>query len=225
MTGASAEVRVENFPSPGESALLVWNQNSQHFEVAPESPSKGECRAGLVVNPGESCSFGDSNLTFSVSADGQGCLMRPGYTSCVGEAYDWESTKVNDLVVTLVAHRNPDNSWTIEKASLGSPAGFAPLDQAAFDRLVVSKRVSSVDDSRYYTQFPSAGRFVEYAPGERLPGSYGYSNTGPNTGTLTQNYDDGDVCTAQFTFTSATTGTSRYSCNDGEQGGGTWRLE
>ena len=37
--GASAEVRVEDFPSPGESALLVWNQGSQHFEVVPESPS------------------------------------------------------------------------------------------------------------------------------------------------------------------------------------------
>ena len=223
--GASAEVRVEDFPSPGESVLLVWNEASQHFEVVPESPSKGECRAGLVVNPGESCSFGDSNLTFSVSADGRGCLMRPGYTSCVGGAYDWESTQVNDLVITLVAHRNPDNSWTIEKAGLESPAGFAPLDQAAFDRLVVGKRVVSVDDSRYYTAFPSAGRFVEYEPGERWPGSYRYGKTGPNTGTLTQNYDDGDVCTFQFTFTSATTGTSRYTCNDGGQGGGMWRLE
>ncbi len=37
--GASAEVRVEDFPSPGESALLAWNQNSQHFEVVPESPA------------------------------------------------------------------------------------------------------------------------------------------------------------------------------------------
>ncbi|MCE2484845.1 MAG: hypothetical protein J4F42_04995 [Desulfurellaceae bacterium] len=222
---AEAEVRVEDFPSPGESTLLVWNESSQHFEVVPESPSKGECRAGLVVSPGESCSFGDSNLTFSVSAGGQGCLMRPGYTSCVGEAYDWESTKVNDLVITLVAQRNPDNSWTIETAGLESPSGFAPADQAAFDRLVVGKRAVSVDDSRYYIEFSSAGRFVEYEPGERWPGSYRYSNTGPDTGTLTQNYDDGDVCTARFTFTSATTGTSRYSCNDGEQGGGNWRLE
>ncbi len=59
--GASAEVRVEDFPSPGESALLAWNQNTQHFEVVPESPSDEQCRAGLVVNPGESCSFGDSD--------------------------------------------------------------------------------------------------------------------------------------------------------------------
>ena len=35
--GAEAEVRVENFPSPGESTRLVWNESSQHFEVVPES--------------------------------------------------------------------------------------------------------------------------------------------------------------------------------------------
>ena len=223
--GASAEVRVEDFPSPGESALLVWNQNTQHFEVAPESSPDEQCRAGLIVKPGESCRLGDSDLTFSARADGQGCLTRPGYTSCVGEEYNWESTRVNDLVITLVARRNSDNSWTIERVGLGSPSGFAPADQAAFDRLVVGKLAVSVDDSQYYIEFSSAGRFVEYEPGERYSGSYRYSNTGPNTGTFTQNYDDGDVCTSQFTFTSPTTGSSRYTCDEGDQGGGGWRLE
>ena len=105
-----------------------------------------------------------------------------------------------------------------------TPSGFAPADQAAFDRLVVGKRVVSVDDSRYYTDFPSAGRFIEYEPGERWPGRYSYRRTGSNTCTVTQNYGGGDVCTTQFTFTSPTTGTSRYTCNDGERGGGNWRL-
>ena len=30
---ASAEVRVEDFPSPGETTLLVWNESTQHFEI------------------------------------------------------------------------------------------------------------------------------------------------------------------------------------------------
>ena len=39
--GASAEVRVEDFPSPGESTRLIWNESSQHFEVVPEgSPDR-----------------------------------------------------------------------------------------------------------------------------------------------------------------------------------------
>lgn len=141
--GASGECTIEDFPSTGESATFTWNQNTQHLELIPESPS-----------------------------------------------------------------------------------GLAPADQAAFDRLVVGKRVVSVDDARYYMDFPSAGRFrfVEYEPGERHPGSYRYRRTGSSTGTLTQNYDDGDVCTVQFTFTSSTTITARYTCDDGEQGGGNWRL-
>jgi len=138
--GARAEVRIEDFPSPGESTLLVWNEASQHFEVAPEPSS-----------------------------------------------------------------------------------GFAPADEAAFDRQVVGKR-SVGDDSRYYIEFPAAGRFVEYEPGARWPGSYRYSKTGPNTGTLTQNYDDGSVCTSQLTFTSSTTGRTTYTCDDGDRGGSNFRI-
>ena len=54
--GASAEVRVEDFPSPGESALLAWNQNTQHFEVMPESLGSPD----LIV---QSSSVSDSSLT------------------------------------------------------------------------------------------------------------------------------------------------------------------
>ena len=120
---ASAEVRVENFPSPGESTLLIWNQSSQHFEIVPEIPS-----------------------------------------------------------------------------------GFAPADQAAFDRLVVGKRMERDDGA--YGDFPSAGRILESG---RWPWSYRYSNTGPDTGTLTLNFDTGGVCISQLVFTSATTGTLTIS--------------
>lgn len=105
------------------------------------------------------------------------------------------------------------------------PSGLAPVDQAAFDRLVVGKRAVSVDDSRYYIEFPSAGRLVEYEPSARYPGSYRYSRTGPNMGTLTQYFDDGDVCTAHLIFTSSTTATLQYTCSSGERGGGDFRIE
>ena len=61
-------------------------------------------------------------------------------------------------------------------------AGFAPVDSAAFDRLVVGKRVVSVDDSRSYIEFPAAGQFVDVEPGVRYTGTYTYVNTGPDTG-------------------------------------------
>lgn len=33
LTGAQARVTVENFPSPGETTVLEWNQSTQHFEI------------------------------------------------------------------------------------------------------------------------------------------------------------------------------------------------
>ena len=33
LTGARARVTVENFPSPGETTVLEWNQSTQHFET------------------------------------------------------------------------------------------------------------------------------------------------------------------------------------------------
>ena len=265
--GAKAEVRVENFPSPGESTLLVWNQNSQHFEVAPEisgfAPADQAAFDRLVVGK-RLVNVNDSRYYFEFPSTGRFVDVQDGERE--EGSYRWRRTGPNtgtftqnydddtldDLIQdncgtsqltatmtftspTTASLRYVCNGEETDEAMLRleslsgggaeSPSGFAPADRAAFDRLVVGKRVVSVDDSRYYTEFPSAGRFVEYEPGERYPGGYSYSNTGPNTGTLTQNYDDGDVCTSQFTFTSPTTGTSRYTCNDGDQGEGNWRLE
>ena len=87
--------------------------------------------------------------------------------------------------------------------------GFAPVDQNAFNTFV-SDKVLSVES--YYIEFLSAGRFEE---NNAYPGSYTYSNTGSNTGILTQNYDGGHLggtCTIEMTFSSTTTGTLRAKC-------------
>ena len=90
---------------------------------------------------------------------------------------------------------------------------FAPASEAAFNTLFVGKRVAT-NFPTVYVDFVSPGRFRETAGTATSTGSYTYRNTGPNTGTVTFNYDDGDRCTAQLTFTSATTGTAISTCND-----------
>ena len=100
---------------------------------------------------------------------------------------------------------------------------LAPADEAAFNALFVGKRVRS-DIPNYYLDFISPGRFEETEGAEVFSGSYTYRNTGPNTGTVTLNYDDGDRCTFRLTFTSATSGTATFSCNDGTSGSSGWRL-
>ena len=87
--------------------------------------------------------------------------------------------------------------------------GFAPVDQNAFNTFVTDK-VLSVET--YYIEFVSTGRFEE---NNQYPGSYTYSNTGSNTGILTQNYDGGQLggtCTIEMTFSSTTKGTLRAKC-------------
>ena len=100
---------------------------------------------------------------------------------------------------------------------------LAPADEAAFNDLFVGKRVRT-DIPNYYLDFISPGRFKETEGSEVFSGSYTYRNTGLNTGTVTLNYDDGDRCTFQLTFTSATSGTGTFSCNDGTSGSSSWRL-
>ena len=101
------------------------------------------------------------------------------------------------------------------------PASLAPADQDAFNDVFVGKRALT-DDPNDYIDFISPGRFTEGS--DEYPGSYTYGNTGSNTGTLTLNYDDGERCTSQLTFTSATSGRATFSCNDGTSGSSSWRL-
>ena len=98
-----------------------------------------------------------------------------------------------------------------------TPSGFAPADQDAFDRLAVGKRILL---ETFFLDVVSAGRFTEGF--RRHEGRYAYTNTGANTAQFTQTYDNpelfGGRCTTQLTFTSPTTGTARFTCDNGATG-------
>ncbi len=105
----------------------------------------------------------------------------------------------------------------------------APADQAAFDDLVVGQRMALDDDlfsSFYYVEFVAAGRFRETESPRIFTGSYTYENTGPNTGTLTFNFDDGARFTERLklVFTSTTAGTGTSTVNGGKIPQFNWRL-
>ena len=100
---------------------------------------------------------------------------------------------------------------------------LAPTDEAAFNDLFVGKRATT-NYPTVYVDFVSPGRFRETEGSDIWTGSYTYRNTGPNTGTVTFNYDNGDRCVASFTFVSTTAGTATYTCNDGSSGGYNWLL-
>ena len=103
----------------------------------------------------------------------------------------------------------------------GSPAvapsslpttGLAPPDQARFDSRYVGMRATTPLLLDGYLDFVSAGRFRDE---DSYSGSYTYTRTGPDAGTLNFLYDDGDRCTLAFTLTSASEGAGAASCVGG----------
>ena len=131
-----------------------------------------------------------------------------------------DGSGVEDLVTNRLEH--PDGiALGFVSVEPVSPVGFAPPDEDTFNSQMVGK---SLRANGFFVDFVSAGRFSE---NDRLPGSYSYSNTGSNTGILTQTYDGGQFgggCTLQLTFASATTGTLSYTCDSGQAGQATWRI-
>lgn len=104
-----------------------------------------------------------------------------------------------------------------------APEGLAPRNRSAFDARFVGQILST---ESYFVEFEDGGRFREFA---RHRGDYVYSNTGPDTGKVTQTYDDsatyGGSCEVVLTFVTETAGTSEYKCADGEEGREDWRLD
>ena len=85
--GARAEVRVEDFPSPGERARLVWNEGSQHFEVVPEgSPALTWVFAGEVPDAHRTALREEMEYVRAWFAEQYG-VKATGFTVLVGTDY------------------------------------------------------------------------------------------------------------------------------------------
>ena len=126
LTGASKRITVEDFPMLGDSMVLEWNQSTQHFEIVEfmeMGPTDlGMCMVGMTVRTGESCTgtILAFSYTFTVNADGQGCISGTGLDAIDGcyATPDVLPDSVMDLGVGLT--RNTDGSWTIDSLPPGS---------------------------------------------------------------------------------------------------------
>ena len=73
------------------------------------------CRAGGVVAPGGSCGIHETDHTFNVDANGQGCL-RAVFILCSGASISFRSA-----TLTFVADRLDGQSWEIEEVDPAPP--------------------------------------------------------------------------------------------------------
>ncbi len=126
LEGVSKQVTVEDFPHPGDTTVLEWNQGTQHFEIVDfmeMGPTDlGMCTVGMTLHPGESCTgtILVFSYTFTVNADTQGCISGTGLDAVDGcyATPDVLPDSVMDLGVDLT--RNTDGSWTINGLPPGS---------------------------------------------------------------------------------------------------------
>ena len=105
------------------------------------------------------------------------------------------------------------------------PTALAPANQSEFDQLVREKRIVG-DDPENYTHFYFFRNFQETRDGETYRGTYTYTNSGENTGTVVFNYrsGSGDTCTFSITFDTRTTGRLSFTCSDDRTGESSWSL-
>ena len=79
----------------------------------------------------------------------------------------------------------------------------------------------------YFVDFGGDGRFEETTATYTISGLYTYQKTGEGSGTLTQDYDDGNFggsCETHLVFDTAWAGTLEYSCADGSTNSQNWRV-
>ena len=125
LTGASKQVTVDDFPNPGDTTVLEWNQSTQHFEIVEFMGSGpidlGECVEGLTLHPGEMCSGSLLAIDFIVSVNeaGDACIatVLDRLDGCYPDA---ESLPPTLATAGIIATRHADGSWTIDSLPSGS---------------------------------------------------------------------------------------------------------
>ena len=126
-SGTSSEISLYRYSNPGtyyfgacvdsvagESDTDNNCSSAVRVEVADDASGgsgDGACRAGLVVNPGESCTYKGS--TFKVSSSGRGSIA----FFSAGTSIDVRGSTINGVRWNFYATKNSNsNSWTIQVA-------------------------------------------------------------------------------------------------------------
>ncbi len=131
LRGASKQVTVDDFPNPGDTTVLEWNEATQHFEIVDFMGSGPfECMEGLTLHPGEMCSgslmvFGQEiGFTFAVNDAGQGCVeveVPPDFPVTIPEIPCFNTGQELEDILSpfgvsddVGATKHADGSWTID---------------------------------------------------------------------------------------------------------------
>ena len=130
-------------------------------------------------------------------------------------------------VTTAVSKPDPEDPSDFSAADLAGQRltlEASRMDGTREDIRLIFRKGNRFEETRPVRQSAAVTRTSEAAATASRFGSYDYQHTGPQVGTLTLDYDGGETCTVEITFTSATSGASSYGCNSGSSGSGSFRL-
>ena len=123
LTFASATSGTANFScNDGTSGSSSWRLG----DIPPDDDdgdTSQTCAKGSIIKPGGSCDLKDANGmkigTFSVSNNGTGCVrIGTGISLCSGNSLNYDRTRINQYVITFIASKGSDGSWTISNISI-----------------------------------------------------------------------------------------------------------
>ena len=83
-----------------------------HTPTPASEGADGVCHVGLIVRPGESCTYPGTSTEFSVDSSGTGRFLF--YTS--GTGIDARNSTFNGVAYNFLASKQSDGSWIIEAA-------------------------------------------------------------------------------------------------------------
>ena len=166
LRNAAGQCVVEDFPAPGEEARFIWNQATQHLELAEvgrdlnETADQGSCMVGMTLQPGQSCTgyYGHGNYNYTVSVDqfSYGCL------AYLDEGPYCDAEERNGSAIW--AERNQNGSWTIERVADPTPDEHGDTPETATvvhlvsgGNVVETGRFSARYDREYFALHVPAG--------------------------------------------------------------------
>ena len=94
--------------TPGTTATAM----PTHTPTPTSEGAAGVCHVGLIVMPGESCTYPGTSTEFSVDSSGSGSFL----FVTAGTGINLRNTTINGVTYTFEASKQGDGTWVIEAA-------------------------------------------------------------------------------------------------------------
>ena len=105
--GTTRHYRVSAINSAGTGPA----SSSDSATTDEEPVSDDTCTVGLIVEPGESCTYPGTSAEFSVDSSGTGRFL----FASSGSKIEIRSTNINGVTYTFVASKQSDGNWIVEE--------------------------------------------------------------------------------------------------------------